>query len=241
MNLETILNNNLDNYMDDVYTCLPALVVGVQNIQDGLIDVQPLVNNIFPDGTKAEYPVIYSIPVIMPCTTTSSITMPVNQGDSVLLMFSQRDIDIYKNGGDTPHDPASFRRFNMNDAVALIGLSPINKSRLSPKNHNMKFDNDSLILTHNVGKETESYIKFDNSGTIEVNATSSLNINTETVNIKAESINVDSTNVNVNASTVDIKSTVMIDGMNLNNFMKQHNHPYTDDGRPMTTGTPQGF
>lgn len=241
IDLESILKANLNSYMDDVYTCLPAIVVGIQNIQDGLIDVKPLINNIFPDGSKAEFPTIYSVPVIMPCTSTSSITMPINQGDSVLLMFSQRDIDVYKNGGDSPHDPASFRKFNMNDAVALIGLSPISKSRLSPQNHNMNFDNNSLVISHNVGTDSESYIKFDNSGNIDVSAKSNLNVNAKGINVKADSVKVDSSSVAVNASNVDIKATVTIDGMNLNNFMKSHIHPYTDDGKPMTTGTPQGF
>ena len=231
---ESILKANLNNYMDDVYICLPAIVVGIQNIQDGIIDVQPLINHIFADGTKSEYPTIYSVPVIMPCTSTSSITMPVNQGDSVLLMVCQRDIDVFKNGSDVPHDPSSFRQFNMNDSVALIGLSPISKSRLSPANHNMNFDNQSLILSHNVGTESESYIKFDQGGNIEVGAKSAFNLSASTISIKASAVSLE-------ASSFDVKATVTIDGMNLNNFMKSHTHPYTDDGRPSTTGTPQGF
>lgn len=234
VNLESLLKNNLDNYMEDVYTCIPAMVVGVQKLNEGLVDVQPLINNVFTDGAKVEFPTIYAVPVIMPCTMKSSITMPVNHGDTVLLMFSQRDIDVFKNGGDSPHDPSSFRRFNMNDAVALIGLNPVNKTRLSAKNHNIPFDNESLIIAHNVGEDNESYIKFDNSGSINIGATSNLNIKAKSVDINADA-------VSINASKVDIKATVTVDGMNLNNFMTSHNHPYTDDGRPATTGTPQGF
>ena len=241
INFESILKANLDNYMDDVYVGIPARIVGVQQIEDGLVDVQPLINNIFADGSKIEFPTIYSIPIIMPSTMTSSITMPVNHGDSVFLMFSQRDIDVFKNGADTPHDASSFRKFNMNDGVALIGLSTINKSKLSKKNHSIPFDNESLILAHNIGTDRESYIKFNSSGAIDIEARSNLNVISPDIKINATNINVECEQVNLNASMVDIKSTVLIDGMNLNNFMKVHYHPYTDDGRPMNTAPPTGF
>lgn len=231
---EPMINAVMSNYMDDLYVALPATVIGVQKLSDGLIDVQPLINKVYPDGSKTECADIYSVPVIMPCTLTSSITMPVNQGDTVLLIFSQQDLDTFKNGADTPHDPSSFRTFDLNDAVALIGLSPINKSRFSATNHKREFDNTSLIISHNVGTENESFSKYSNDGSITIDAVKSLNLNSPEINIKAETIN-------VNSTILDIKSKVMIDGMNLNNFMEVHNHKYTDDGSPMTTDVPQGY
>jgi len=233
-NFESALKSNLDHYMDDVYTSIPAMVVGIQQIQDGLVDVQPLVNKVYKDGSKDECPVLYGVPIIMPCTTTSSITMPVNQGDTVYLMFSQRDIDVFKNGGDSPHDPASFRSFNMNDAVAIIGLNPVNKSKLSAKSHSIPFDNTSLIMSHNVGTEKESYIKISQEGSISIEAKNDLNFKAKSVNIKCNAVSME-------ASTFDVKAVVTIDGMNLNNFMKSHVHGYTDDGNPMLTDIPEGF
>lgn len=241
INFESVFKSNLNNYMDDVYTSLPARVVGIQNIQDGLIDVQPLINNLFEDGSKLEFPTIYSVPVMMPSTNTTSITMPINHGDTVWLMFSQRDMDVFKNGADSPHDPSSFRKFNMNDAVALIGLTPINRSKLSSENHNIEYDNNNLVITHNIGTDRESHFTITNSGVININGTSEVNIVAPVVSIDSDTFSVNADSVNINASTVDVKATVMIDGMNLNQFMKNHFHKYTDNGNPMQTSIPEGY
>ena len=247
-NLESILKANLDFYMDDIFTCIPAQVVGVQKLSDGLIDVQPLVNKIFSDGSRVEFPILYSVPVIMPSTLTSAVTMPVIQGDTVFLMFSQKDLDTFKNGADTPHDPSSFRTFNMNDAVAIIGLSTVEKTRLNSENHTKNIDLTSLCITHNIGTDREAMIKLTNDGSVIVDCGKDFTLLAKSANIKCDSITIETTSFdiksnsfNINSSTLDIKATVTIDGMNLNNFMKVHTHPYTDDGRPMITGQPQGF
>lgn len=257
---ESIFLANMDFYMDDLFTCIPAQVVGIQKLKDGLIDVQPLVNKIYGDGTRTEYPVIYSVPVIMPSTLTSSVTMPVSQGDTVLLVFAQKDLDTFKNGADTPHDPSSFRTFNMNDAQAIIGLSTVNKTKLNPENHNRGFDLTSLIIAHNVGTDRETFIKLSNDGSVLIDSSKDFTLLAKDVNVKCTNINIQTTNFKINSTSFDIVSantsitgnlavkgstsfsgSVTIDGMNLNNFMKSHKHAYTDDGRPMITNIPQGF
>lgn len=245
---ESMLRANLDFYMDDIFTGLPAQVVGVQKLQDGLIDVQPVINKIFSDGSRVEFPIIYSVPVIMPTTLTSAVTMPLVQGDSVWLMFSQRDLDTFKNGSDIPHDPSSFRTFNLNDAIAIIGLSTVDKTRLNSENHSKPVDLTSLCITHNIGTDREVMIKLTNDGSVIIDCAKDFTLLAKSASVKCDSIDIQTTDFNIqsnsfeiNSSTLDIKATVTIDGMNLNNFMKSHTHPYTDDGRSMVTGSPQGF
>lgn len=231
---ESLFKSNLNSYMEDMFTCLPAIVVGVQRIQDGLIDVQPLINKVYRDGSKNELPVIHGIPVIMPSTMKSSITMPVSQGDNVLLLFSQKDLEIFKNGSGDPHDPATFRTFNINDCVALIGLTTTPKSFLNANNHKIPFNNNSLILSHNLGTEKESYIEISQGGEINIEAKSSFSLSCKSMDVKAESVKFDVPDVQINSSNINLNSTVFINGMNLNLFMTQHVHSGVQSGSSST-------
>ena len=168
--LESILTQFLESYMQDCYFCMPAVVVGVQEIEQMKIDVKPLPKRKYKDGSSVEFPVLQSVPVVMPNTKTSSISLPVNQGDNVLLVFSQREIDTFKSGATLPYDVDVERWMDINDAVAIIGLNPFNRSPNLPTARTHPYSPKHLTITHNIGKPTESEIRFDESGGVEVSA-----------------------------------------------------------------------
>ena len=117
----------MESYMQDVYTCMPAIVLNVRDMGEMRVDFQPVINHLFKDGTLLEYPPIGNVPLIFPSTRNSAITMPVVQGDTVMLMFSQKDMSIFKAGADRPHDPNTRRWMNLNDAVSIVGVHPFSK------------------------------------------------------------------------------------------------------------------
>jgi hypothetical protein len=185
MTLESILTNFLTSYMQDCFFAMPAVVIAVRDLEQLSIDVQPLPNRLFKDGDSAEYPVLHHVPVIMPSTSTSAILLPVQAGDTVMLLFSQRGIDEFKGGSDTPYDTG--RRFmSLQDAVAIIGLSPFNKSPNRPVAHTLPHNPNDLTLVHNLGTSMECEVRMKQDGSITTTSPSIINFVAPSVQINGQ-------------------------------------------------------
>ena len=67
----------------------------------------------------------YSILVDCPCVVLSGgngcLTMPINPGDSCLVLFNDKDIDNWYSGGQTVA-PRTERKHSFSDAIALVGI-----------------------------------------------------------------------------------------------------------------------
>ena len=164
--LETIMTSWIESYMQDVYTCMPAIVLNVRDMGEMRVDVQPVINHLFKDGTLLEYPPIGNVPLIFPSTRNSAITMPVVQGDTVMLMFSQKDMSIFKAGADRPHDPNTRRWMNLNDAVAIVGVHPFSKSPNRNAARKLPHSTDDLVVAHNIGTDRECDFRLTKAGDI---------------------------------------------------------------------------
>lgn len=104
---------------EDLHVSIPAKVVRVE-LAKGLVDAQPLVKDVF-DGQAVSVPVIPNVPVVWPGAGGYRLTFPIAAGDIVLLVFSDRSLDLWleKGGEVDPEDP---RRHALSDAIAIPGL-----------------------------------------------------------------------------------------------------------------------
>lgn len=128
--LEESITNLVNTILGGVHTAIPATVKSY-NDKKLLVDVQPSINSRFEDGTVLAQPTIYSVPVVFPRTKTAAITFPIEKGDSVLLVFSEKSLDEWiDKGKGTPEDP---RRFDLSDAFAIPGVFKIGDGK-QPKN-----------------------------------------------------------------------------------------------------------
>jgi len=89
------------------------------------VDVKPLLKESYTaeDGTDVVegLPVITNVPVVFPGGGGYRITFPIQAGDTVLLVFSDRSIDAWlTNGGEAA--PVDERRHVLTDAIAIPGL-----------------------------------------------------------------------------------------------------------------------
>lgn len=81
------------------------------------------------------YPALVNVPVFIYQGGGAYISMPVTVGDSCLLLFCDRDMDIWFETGQVA-PPNSDRVHNINDAIALVGINnlqnllPVNTSGL---------------------------------------------------------------------------------------------------------------
>ncbi len=115
-----------DMFRDSVF----SLLNGINTSQPGIVvsfdpstnkaNIQPALNKAFLSGEMAQ-PILSNVPIMFP----QNITFPINIGDYVLLIFSQRSLDLWLSVGGrvTPNDP---RKFDLSDAIAIPGLKPFN-------------------------------------------------------------------------------------------------------------------
>jgi len=170
------------------------------------IDIKELFNN----ETSIDYPVISDVPVIFPRSGGASLTMPVKRGDNCLVMFLDRDLTAWALGA-SKKKPNSQRMHDLNDAVIVMGLSPLS-TKSAAKN------NTDLLITYD-----GSNIVLKPNGEIDINSAKALNIKSKDIaiecvntnikasgdigiesakalNIKAENIVINCTNANIKAS-----------------------------------------
>lgn len=110
------------------WVSLPARIESYDH-QTQRASVKPLLRR--QDGESR--PVITGVPVMFPRSADASITFPIKPGDGVLLIFSDRSLDLWlaRGGEVTPDDP---RAHSYNDAIAIPGLYPFTEQ--SPAENN---------------------------------------------------------------------------------------------------------
>lgn len=232
IDLQPIMTTFFKNMMRGFNYCIPARIDGVQFVNEGRIDVKPLYMPTYGDNTTQELPIIKNVPYIVPCFNQSGMICTPQQGDTVILQFAQCNIDKFKNGSIEPYD-TNFQRFlNINDAIAFCGFNPFTLSPIKKENHSKDYDVGDVSLYNNLNKESENKINIKKNGDIEQFGKDN-KIQGETLNIKVESGNV--------GGIITFDDDIIIGGVSLKQFIQSHTHSYTDDGRPMTTGTPNAL
>jgi hypothetical protein len=68
------------------------------------------------------YPLLASVPVVFLGGAGAALTFPVAAGDTCLLVFLDRDSDVWLTTGQTGMPPNSNRLHSLSDAVAIVGL-----------------------------------------------------------------------------------------------------------------------
>ena len=172
--LEPILRNFFSDKMSEMNFCLPARIENVQNLKQGRVDVKPLYIPRYLDNTYSELPVIKNVPVVLPSCNESGMVFSPKQGDTVLLVFSQCNIDNFKAGSVEPYSTVFDRSFDINDAIALVGFSPFNVNPINTEKHKKDYELGDVSTFNNLGKENENKINVKKDGTIKIVSSSTI-------------------------------------------------------------------
>ena len=186
--LEPILRNFFSDKMSEMNFCLPARIDNVQNLKQGRVDVKPLYIPRYLDNTYSELPVIKNVPVVLPSCNESGMVFSPKQGDTVLLIFSQCNIDNFKAGSVEPYSTVFDRSFDINDAIALVGFSPFNINPINTEKHKKDYELGDVSTFNNLGKENENKINVKKDGTIKI-ISSSTTVESEAM-VKMDSPNI---------------------------------------------------
>ena len=181
--LEARLNAFFDFKMSGMFVCMIAEVLNTDKLEQCRIDVKPIVNHEYRDSTIVEYPTILSVPVQFPSSSTSALTFPINQGDNVLLVFSQKGLDVFKSGATSAHDPIDMRSFDKRDAIAIPCVTPFSKSINDPVKRTLLHSVDDMVMTHNIGLPTECEVRMKPTGKVQITSPLQVEIVSPIVNV----------------------------------------------------------
>lgn len=130
--LVEVLRKVMDQTLDRLCVSLPGKVESYDS-ETQTADVKPLLSKtvVDQDGNEesVEIPVISKVPVAFSRGGGHFVSLPLEKGDNVFLVFCDRSIDDYWfSDGSAPMDQDDFRAHDLSDAVAIPAFYPSSKS-----------------------------------------------------------------------------------------------------------------
>lgn len=227
-NLESIVNHmiKLNNYKTNI--SFPAKVVGTERLSDGFIDVKPLVNYVNPlTSDSISFPVMRGVRLLFPSTNQTTISFPVSQNDTVLLLFQTVDTTNFINGNTAPHDPDFSSYGNLANVVAIVGFTPYQESCFNSNNYKNEFNNQDLNIVHNKNTNSEAIVSINTDGDISLKSPTKVLVESPSVEVNAETIE-------ANSAVISTSGDVEIEGRSVKQFMSTHTH-IGNQGSPTST------
>lgn len=239
--LGDLINQYINYSMEGINTVLPAVILAVkQQGKELLIDVQPSISVKTREGDVFSQASILNVPMQQPASSVGGMIFPVQPGDNVLLVFSQRAIDTWKygNGGLAP--PSDYRKFSRLDCVAIPCIFPTSKSMANPNKQGSDYELGDVVIynSRNTSKPVEIVIK--KNGNIIVNSPAKVQVNCIDAEVNASSsIKNVTPNFSVQCSqyTVNTSSATLTGNWNLSGSfvlngiaMETHGHIEQGDG-----------
>ncbi len=131
--LADVIRVALDRRLMDTYVSMPGIVHSYDPATQ-TASVQPALRKLAPDPSGidkvVQLPVLQRVPVVFPGSGSWRITCPVEEGDTVLLLWSDRSINVWKSTG-LEGDPLVPSQHAIADAIAIVGLVPPGKARVA--------------------------------------------------------------------------------------------------------------
>ncbi|WOZ57491.1 baseplate spike protein [Pseudomonas phage vB_PseuGesM_254] len=176
-------------------TALPCMITAVyDDLKSCRVDVQPVINVYYKDGTSQEREQIFGVPVVFPSSRTSMVSFPLFVGDTVLCVFASRNIDSFKSSNGQPTTPDDYRKMDAKDAIAIPGLTPFGRSLNNPGVRKWPHITQDLVVAHNIGTASEVELRLTQDGKLVINTELDVVINATTAEINVTDFKVNASN-----------------------------------------------
>jgi hypothetical protein len=161
-----------NQHFKNFYTCLPGIV---KSFDPGTkrAKIQVALKQLKTDGTSTSYPIQADVPVIFPASKNYILFFPLEDGDSVIMLFSQRGIEKFKTAYEES-EPDKYGFFAIKDAVAIPGFGSLTTTPYDAGAINLQTTDGTNAVSISPDK-----IDITTPGTVTINA-SSLIINATT-------------------------------------------------------------
>ena len=185
--LEELLSLSVAEGLSGVYVAIPCEITAIpENLEDLRVDVKPVIDVLYADGTSEEHSQILGVPVVFPAGRVSMLSFPLFVGDTVLCVFSQQSLDNFKVGNGTSSAPNDMRRMDSRDAIAIPGLVPFAKSLNRPANRVWPHTTADYVIAHNIMSGTEVELRMKRNGDIIINTAQNAFVNCANATITAQ-------------------------------------------------------
>jgi len=124
MDLNNAIKFCINHSLAHVHTAIPGVV---ESFNGEYASVKPSIKMIYTDGKELELPTILKAPVMFPQTSRGGLTFDIEKGDPVLILFSEKSLEVWLNKGGVC-SPGNFRRFDLSDAFVIPGLFSLNNT-----------------------------------------------------------------------------------------------------------------
>jgi hypothetical protein len=187
--------------------CLPGIIESY-DFKTQKANVKIDSKRIEDNDELTDYPVISSVPIIMPSSGGAYITMPVQVGDSCIVFFADKDISNWLNGLSN-QKPETKRIHSLSDAVAIMGLHQFTKP--------IPIENNVDLNIHHAN----TTIKIKENGDVEINSKNHIKLTSKTAEVNLEhdaiincrDVHLKSTgNVNFETTNLNVKGDLHLDG-----------------------------
>jgi len=130
--LAEVLKSAIYQELGNVHTAMPGRIEQY-NATTQTANIKPLLKRDVVDDEGNDLdaeslPVLPDVPIIFPRSGDCFLSMPINKGDYVLLIFCEKSVDNYMVGDGEDTDPIDLRQHDLSDAVALPGFAPLSKA-----------------------------------------------------------------------------------------------------------------
>lgn len=163
----------------NMHVAMPGIIESYE-FKEQRASIKIAIKQLYNSDAYIDYPILSGVPVIFPRSGGGSITMPVNRGDSCLVLFLDKDLRTWLLGGNNLK-PRTTRTHHLSDAVAIMGLSPFSTQSLA--------ENNTDMLISFAG----SKVRLKPKGIINIETAKEVNIKTESIVINCKSATVKST------------------------------------------------
>lgn len=198
--LESVIQTAIETALKEVHTCLPAVVTSTDRMNEQLIDCQLTIKRKLA-GQLVLLPLLVNVPIRYFKSSTFSVTFPIEIGDHVMIIFSERSIDTWLTQGGL-QAPFDVRRHALSDAFAIPMMYP--QTDIVPN-----FDTDNLQIKTNSGN---TKITVDRNEGIDIFSTGNVDVTCANMNINCNVLDIECTSLNVNAANkIDITAATTID------------------------------
>lgn len=160
--LEQVFKMAMDAAAQDLRVSMPGQITKVYENEDA-VDVKPAFKRKYKDGVVQDSPIIYRVPVCHSRAEHSGLWVPLQVGDSVTLVFSDRSIEKWSSNGGAA-DPEDTRTHDLSDAMAIPGGYPF--SEPSPVKKENK--QDVVLRSGKKGSEDLLEMRLKKNGKLQI-------------------------------------------------------------------------
>lgn len=149
--LAQVIQQTVEARLCDLHTAMPGRILSYDAATQKA-KVQPELKRKFRDGSLVDPPVIPDVPVAMPRAGKAFLSLPLKQGDQVLLIFGERSLDTWKQNGGSVDPSTESRKHDYSDAYAIPGGYPFSNPAPMDPNDLILVNDQSKITLKSGGK-----------------------------------------------------------------------------------------